>query len=106
MTNVYRLIAAAVICVCTFFVLAVDDAQADDDNYGYVEFGAGVRLNGPWIGDYPSYLETGYVWGNVWKKSYVRAYFNHSSNIERGAPRNDKSESYLDQAGFAIGWRF
>ncbi len=106
MTSSHRLFATIVTAVCILLVLGVDDARAEED-YGYVEFAVGVNLNGPWIGDYPSHFEGGYVWNDVVKKNlYVRAYLNHSSNIERGSPRNDKAETYIDKAGVAIGWRF
>jgi len=86
-------------------------SMAAAENYNYLELSQGIKVkNAPWKesnwnGDYPTAFSIGRHW-EYNKTFYFRAQFNHTSNIDRGAPFNTKKETWLDQVNVTLGIKF
>lgn len=90
------------------FMLLSFAVQAE--SYNYLEISQGIKIDtvlwkeSNWNGKYPTAVSIGHHWD--YKDIYFRAQFNHLSNIDRGAPFNDKSETWLDQVNVTMGIKF
>ena len=96
--------------IVIFTVIVTFAKTVEAEEYIYVEFAQGVKLNDApwgasnWEGDFPTEFVVGYHQGN--NDYYQRVEFQHTSNILDGPPFNDRDETWLDAVFYRVGARF
>lgn len=87
-------------------IMLLFTSVAHADEYRYLEFKLSKNTgdNG-WVGDYPASVELGY-YKDFSDKVYGKIYYKHESNIDKGPPRNNDFESWMEEVGIGIGVKF
>ena len=76
------------------------------ETYAYLEVFVGHNINSQgWVGDTPSGAAAG-IHHDMGKDWYGEFEIRHQSNIDRGAPFNNKYETWVDTIGITIGRKF